>query len=115
MISEHSTMVSESKKGAISMCGISGFIGKEIIDRENILKEMMEVMRHWGPDSEGTYFSEEAALGFCRLSIIDLQEGGQPMFNETGELVLIFNGEIYNYQELREELVKKRPCVCQPL
>ena len=55
------------------MCGISGFIGKEIIDRENILKEMMEVMRHRGPDSEGTYFSEEAALGFCRLSIIDLQ------------------------------------------
>ncbi len=107
MISEHSTMVSESKKGAISMCGISGFIGKEIIDRENILKEMMEVMRHRGPDSDGTYFSEEAALGFCRLSIIDLQEGGQPMFNETGELVLIFNGEIYNYQELREELVKK--------
>lgn len=89
------------------MCGISGFVGKKTENRELILANMMNAMKHRGPDAQGTYFSEEAALGFCRLSIIDLEEGSQPMYNETGELVLVFNGEIYNYRELKDELEKK--------
>lgn len=89
------------------MCGISGFVGKKTENRELILAGMMNAMKHRGPDSQGTYFSEETALGFCRLSIIDLEAGSQPMYNETKELVLVFNGEIYNYRELRDELEKK--------
>lgn len=89
------------------MCGISGFVGTKTENRELILANMMNAMKHRGPDSQGTYFSEETALGFCRLSIIDLEAGSQPMYNETKELVLVFNGEIYNYRELRDELEKK--------
>lgn len=89
------------------MCGISGFVGTKTENRELILANMMNAMKHRGPDSQGTYFSEETALGFCRLSIIDLEAGSQPMYNETKDLVLVFNGEIYNYRELRDELEKK--------
>lgn len=88
------------------MCGICGFIGNKE-NKEDILKNMMRVMRHRGPDSEGTYCTDEAALGFCRLSIIDLEDGAQPMENENGNMALVFNGEIYNYQGLRKELQKK--------
>lgn len=88
------------------MCGICGFIGDKE-NKEDILQNMMRVMRHRGPDSEGTYCTDEAALGFCRLSIIDLEDGVQPMENENGNMVLVFNGEIYNYQGLRKELQKK--------
>lgn len=88
------------------MCGICGFIGNKE-NKEDILKNMMRVMRHRGPDSEGAYCTDEAALGFCRLSIIDLEDGAQPMENENGNMALVFNGEIYNYQGLRKELQKK--------
>lgn len=88
------------------MCGICGFIGDKE-NKEDILQNMMRVMRHRGPDSEGTYCTDEAALGFCRLSIIDLEDGAQPMENENGNMALVFNGEIYNYQGLRKELQKK--------
>ena len=91
------------------MCGICGFIGnKESREKkEAILRSMMEAMRHRGPDSDGIFVSDEAALGFCRLSIIDLEDGDQPMHNEDDHLTLVFNGEIYNFQELREELTAK--------
>lgn len=85
------------------MCGICGFIGKKE-NKEQILKDMMRVMKHRGPDSEGVYCTEDVALGFCRLSIIDLADGTQPMANEKGDMTLVFNGEIYNYQSLRKEL-----------
>ena len=87
------------------MCGFVGFIGT-VDDREQVLENMMQTIVHRGPDSEGKYVDEDAALGFRRLSIIDLSEvGDQPLYNEDRTLVLTFNGEIYNYQELREELL----------
>ena len=86
------------------MCGFAGFVG-EVEDREQVLVNMMNTIVHRGPDSEGKYVDEDAALGFRRLSIIDLSSvGDQPLYNEDRSLVLVFNGEIYNYQELREEL-----------
>jgi len=90
------------------MCGICGFIGntKESFDREKILEEMKDAIRHRGPDDGGSWLTDDAALGFRRLSIIDLETGAQPMENETGDKVLVFNGEIYNYRELREELLR---------
>lgn len=86
------------------MCGICGFTG-EILDREKILKNMSNVIIHRGPNSEGFFSTENISMGFRRLSIIDLQEGNQPIYNEDKTLVLTFNGEIYNYKELREELI----------
>ena len=88
------------------MCGICGMAGEKVEESE-ILKRMMDKMHHRGPDGEGMYQSEHAALGFKRLSIIDLDHGDQPMYNEDDSLVLVFNGEIYNYKELVEELTAK--------
>ena len=88
------------------MCGFAGFVGK-VENREEVLVNMMNTIIHRGPDSEGKYIDEDAALGFRRLSIIDLSEvGDQPLYNEDKSLVLVFNGEIYNYQELRKELIE---------
>lgn len=86
------------------MCGIVGYIDKNVIN-ENVLMEMMEKIRHRGPDGSGFYMDDMIALGHRRLSIIDLEGGIQPMKNENGWLVCIFNGEIYNYQELRNTLL----------
>jgi len=88
------------------MCGFCGFVG-ETKDREPVLKEMMNTIIHRGPDSDGQYIDDQAALGFRRLSIIDLAEGSQPLYNEEGNLVLVFNGEIYNYQSIRKILEEK--------
>ncbi len=86
------------------MCGFTGFTNK-IKDDGVVLGAMMNRIVHRGPDSAGSYIDEDIALGFRRLSIIDLSDGDQPMFNEDGSLVLTFNGEIYNFLELREELI----------
>lgn len=88
------------------MCGICGIIG-DAEKKEEVLERMMQAIRHRGPDGGDAYLSRNAALGFRRLSIIDLEQGMQPMYNETGSKVLLFNGEIYNYRELREELLEK--------
>lgn len=88
------------------MCGICGFVGKTR-DRENVLGDMMQAIIHRGPDSDGKYCTDDACLGFRRLSIIDLDEGSQPMYNEEEDKVLVFNGEIYNYQSLRSTLLEK--------
>lgn len=85
------------------MCGIVGFINKED-NKEKIIKTMTDKLIHRGPDGEGYYCDELVALGHRRLSIIDLKTGAQPMFSQEGSLVLIYNGEIYNYLELKEEL-----------
>ena len=90
-----------------NMCGICGFAGKQPENREVVLKGMMDKIIHRGPDSEGSYLDEDVALGFRRLSIIDLDNGSQPMKSETGDVVVVFNGEIYNYKELRAELMEK--------
>lgn len=86
------------------MCGFVGFTNK-IKDDGTILGLMMDRIVHRGPDSEGKYVDGDIALGFRRLSIIDLADGDQPMFNEDKTKVLVFNGEIYNFKELREELI----------
>ena len=88
------------------MCGICGFTG-EIEQREDTLKKMTEVITHRGPDSDGYFTDDYIAMGFRRLSIIDLETGDQPITNEDGNLVITFNGEIYNYQELKKELEDK--------
>lgn len=87
------------------MCGLCGFFG-HVIDREKTLKNMTDVITHRGPDSVGYYSDERISMGFRRLSIIDLEAGNQPIYNEDKSLVLMFNGEIYNYKELRKELVE---------
>ncbi len=87
------------------MCGFVGFTNF-IGDNGTVLENMMNKIVHRGPDSAGKYVDENIALGFRRLSIIDLKEGDQPMFNEDKSLVLTFNGEIYNFKELREQLIE---------
>lgn len=86
------------------MCGICGFNWND----ESLIRSMADTMRHRGPDQKGNFCSDGMSLGFRRLSIIDLSENGrQPMFNEDDTICLVFNGEIYNFQELREELEAK--------
>jgi asparagine synthase (glutamine-hydrolysing) len=90
------------------MCGICGMVGPEPIDRDTLAR-MASVLRHRGPDDEGFFVGEygdgiAVGLGFRRLSIIDLQTGNQPITNEDRSLQIVFNGEIYNFRELRREL-----------
>ena len=88
------------------MCGIAGFVNDMPIDVKcPVLKRMTDIIAHRGPDSEGSYVDEHAALGHRRLSIIDLGGSSQPIYNEDRTLVITYNGEIYNYQPLREELL----------
>ena len=90
------------------MCGITGYIhNNKNKETEQILKKMMKRIEHRGPDGKGTFIDDTIALGHTRLSIIDLKTGDQPMFNENERLVIVFNGEIYNYIELKSELEKK--------
>ncbi|MBR6384516.1 MAG: asparagine synthase (glutamine-hydrolyzing) [Ruminococcus sp.] len=89
------------------MCGIVGFTNS-IGNAEKTLGDMMDRIKHRGPDAEGKYIDSDIALGHRRLSIIDTGESGnQPIFNEDGNIVIVFNGEIYNYRELRESLREK--------
>ena len=90
------------------MCGIVGFVDKKKKkEKEAIIKNMADQIIHRGPDGEGYYTDDLVALGHRRLSIIDVKGGGQPIYNEDKTLAIIFNGEIYNYQELKEELESK--------
>ena len=88
------------------MCGFCGFTG-DIKDRENVIIGMMDRIVHRGPDSAGIHSDKNVTLGFRRLSIIDLENGTQPMYNKDKSIVIVFNGEIYNYEELRENLINK--------
>ncbi|WP_366925430.1 asparagine synthase (glutamine-hydrolyzing) [uncultured Ruminococcus sp.] len=88
------------------MCGICGFTG-QVVDRDDVIRNMTEVITHRGPDSDGFYTDDYISMGFRRLSIIDLDAGHQPIYNEDKSLVLTFNGEIYNYKELRKVLIQK--------
>lgn len=91
------------------MCGFAGYIaaeGEGTEYREDLI-EMMNSIKHRGPDDEGTHVDDMAGLGFRRLSIIGIENGKQPMYNEDNSIVVTFNGEIYNYQEIKEELIKK--------
>ncbi|MCX5686714.1 MAG: asparagine synthase (glutamine-hydrolyzing), partial [Candidatus Omnitrophica bacterium] len=91
------------------MCGICGYIHLDKSKRPNeaVLKNMMETLRKRGPDDEGVYLKDNVALGHRRLSIIDLETGHQPMSNEDGSITIVYNGEVYNFPELKDVLAKK--------
>ncbi len=90
------------------MCGIAGiFSGEQKCIEQNLFRRMTDTMINRGPDDDGYFFDESIALGFRRLSIIDLEHGQQPMSNEDGCIVSVCNGEIYNFKELKQELEGK--------
>ena len=86
------------------MCGICGMLG--LVDK-NLLRRMCDVIHHRGPDDSGLFMDEGIGLGHKRLSIIDLKTGHQPIYNEDESIVIVYNGEIYNFKELREQLEKE--------
>lgn len=86
------------------MCGIGGWIGGR---DDRALERMRATLRHRGPDDRGEYADDHATLFHERLSIIDLKSGHQPMTNEDGRYQIVFNGEIYNYRDLRRDLEAK--------
>ncbi len=88
------------------MCGIVGFVSKSKT-KEKELKAMIKRIKHRGPDGQGIYIDKDYALGHVRLSIIDLATGNQPMVSQNKNYVIVFNGEIYNYKELKQDLEKK--------
>src|SRR6266566_309763 len=91
------------------MCGIAGFVDTELsLNRaEQLIDNMCQIIRHRGPDDQGVWVGDGAALGSRRLSIIDVAGGHQPIFNEDQSILIVFNGEIYNYLELRKELQER--------
>ena len=89
------------------MCGIVGFVNKQSKkEKQKIIKDMADRIIHRGPDSDGYYCDEDVAIGFRRLSIIDLSGGTQPIYNEEEDKLIFFNGEVYNFLELRKDLEK---------
>lgn len=89
------------------MCGICGIISSGEPVNLKILKSMTRLLHHRGPDDEGYHYEPNAGLGHRRLSIIDIATGKQPIYNERGNLSIVFNGEIYNYRELKSDLIKQ--------
>src|SRR3954454_10023209 len=87
------------------MCGIAGKVSLEGPVDPGLVARMCESIEHRGPDSRGAFVEDGVGLGIQRLAIIDLQTGDQPVFNEDGSVVVVLNGEIYNYRELREQLI----------
>src|SRR5689334_22995331 len=90
------------------MCGIAGIVrtdGRPVFERE--ILAMCGAMTHRGPDEEGVFLGDGVGLGMRRLSIIDLETGRQPVSNEDGSVWVVFNGEIYNYRELRSLLIRR--------
>lgn len=87
------------------MCGFTGFYDTTLKEKDTIIDAMSEIIAHRGPDSSGKHCDEYAALGFRRLSIIDLEGGTQPIYSDDNRYLIIFNGEVYNYREIREELI----------
>lgn len=88
------------------MCGFVGYVSKDKNKKKQI-RLMADIIKHRGPDSEGYYTDDTIALGFRRLSIIDLNNGSQPIYNEDKTKVVVFNGEIYNHEEIRKDLIEK--------
>ena len=87
------------------MCGIAGIVGQLPPNPETVIRRMTDTISYRGPDDDGYHVDPAAALGMRRLSIIDLQTGHQPIYNEDDSIVIVYNGEVYNYRELREDLV----------
>lgn len=94
------------------MCGVFGYIDNKGVFSSESLKAMSELLKHRGPDAEGFFVQENIGLGHRRLSIIDLSSAAnQPMFSHCGRYAMVFNGEIYNYQEIAEELKRLNPSI----
>lgn len=89
------------------MCGICGFVQRSDIDGRAVLDTMTDLLRHRGPDDDGAALFDGAGIAMRRLAVIDLETGHQPISNETNDVWVVQNGEIYNYLELREELVSR--------
>jgi asparagine synthase (glutamine-hydrolysing) len=87
------------------MCGIVGILGE---DKKKKVRKMMDILKHRGPDGDGMFINDKAALGHTRLSIIDIDTGSQPISNEDDTVQIVANGEIYNYKELKNKLVGHR-------
>src|SRR5262245_17152688 len=91
------------------MCGIAGFVslnGEPIRVADSVIRRMTDIITHRGPDGEGHFEKPLVRLGARRLSIQDIPGGSQPVANEDGTVTVVFNGEIYNFKELREELLR---------
>src|SRR5438477_12239178 len=89
------------------MCGIAGIVSFDGPIESSLLHSMCAAMEHRGPDSRGLFVEDGVGLGVQRLAIIDVAGGDQPIFNEDRTLVVVTNGEIYNFRELRAELVSR--------
>src|SRR4051812_26010204 len=89
------------------MCGITGITDTQIEKHEEAIQKMTKCIAHRGPDDDGFFVDSKVALGMRRLAIIDLATGRQPISTEDGRLLIFFNGEIYNYKELKAQLLKK--------
>jgi asparagine synthase (glutamine-hydrolysing) len=85
------------------MCGITGGVGPSSPDRQ-LLEAQLKSIEHRGPDDRGTYFNDGVCLGMCRLAVVEIAAGKQPASDKTGKIHIVWNGEIYNYRELRTEL-----------
>lgn len=88
------------------MCGIAGQVSTERAVDRDLVEQMCAAVEHRGPDSRGLFVNDGVGLGIQRLRVIDLETGDQPIFNETGSVSVVLNGEIYNFKELREELAR---------
>ena len=82
------------------MCGINGIVSRDK-NKEKLIRDMNDKIIHRGPDAEGIYVDKDVALGQRRLSIIDLAGGNQPIYNKDKSILIIYNGEVYNYKELK--------------
>ena len=102
----HSVFLHNAICGGNILCGICGFVG-HIENEIKIIEKMSEVISHRGPDDANYFVDNDISMGFRRLSIIDIDSGKQPIYNEKNNLVLMFNGEIYNYLDLKKELIDK--------
>lgn len=93
--------------GRCTLCGIIAFSDPQVEHKEETIDSMMKLIQHRGPNIKGCghFTDDQVAMGFVRLSVIDLKSGAQPLYNEDGSILVTFNGEIYNYQSLREELI----------
>src|SRR6266851_5687782 len=89
------------------MCGIAGYWSEAGMPDGSLIQGMCDRLAHRGPDADGYYADAEVALGHRRLSIIDVTGGDQPLSNEDGSVQVVFNGEIYNYRELRQDLARR--------